>query len=407
LGPPGRGGSSFGGGDSGAPLFGRLPMLGLRLGAMGPGMMQGPGVVPGMPILPMMLPLVAPGIRSLTGPVIRPPRPDQWHSRPSGVRFAGPPFEHSSQHSPGEDLVPSSPTPLNFSRPSPPKRLRIRRRFCIDFDDELEVKLCLLSAAPLPITTSSSDSGQQGRPVELEVELVGNLSSKDCYEGQTVQARLLKNTSIGDDKLPAGSLVEGRVCGFRRARRLGSTIVDRKSKFRNGVLSVQFSRIVTPDSSLAIIGLCPEQSTLFNNSGKFKIIRVNASGEIHDIEDLGIDAADPLPNFVMTIAKGGLQQSLGSVGSFGVLPLIMGAACVIEPRLVATKPIEEDQTSAGKRFVLGASGAMPAGNVVAAVLLKGDELELVEGDRLKLLVRPLTVTTVSAKIRSLGSNIAP
>lgn len=38
--------------------------------------------------------------------------------------------------------------------------------------------------------------------------------------------------------------------------------------------------------------------------------------------------------------------------------------------------------------------------MLAALILKGEELELVQGDRLKVSVRPLAVTSVSSKIRT-------
>lgn len=411
-------GPGLAGGVTGSELFqaGRIPMLGRRTPGLGLQMMQASKMAQLMPVLPIIMPLAAPVVAPVVASIV--PRLPGLPSRESQHAASGMSLEVPSEKAffhghPLPTFFPLPPEPLNEMTPMPLppvpasqrvlerktqglKPQRTRRRFDIEMGDELKVKIVLLSEDPLPPQVLAS---QPDGAVEIEVELNDQISSHYCYVGQSVTARLLKDAVIGDHKVGAGAVVQGSITRFRRARRLGSSIADRKSNSRNGLVSVQFHKINAADQKLEIVGFCPPQSNLFNNSGKFKVVRVNSVGEIEGIQDLSIQTPDPLGTTLLSVAKGGLQQSLGTVGSFGALPLIMGTASVIEPRLVATKPIEEDRTSAGRRFVLGASGAVPGGNLVAAFMLKGDELELQEGDRLKLLVRPLTITSVSSKIR--------
>lgn len=375
FGPPGGGafgpsGSGAFGPPGGGLLPGRLPLLGMRLEGMSPGALPAPGVGLLMPLLPAMIPLVRP----VAGAVVHPVRkgsgmqphphglpigaqgafPVQLHARTFGLPPEARPdverFDPSvDKNEIPEDMASSPPSaPAFSSRPNLARALHLRRKFSIDIDDELEVTLCLLSEDPLPDSlplTGPVENSKDGA-VEIEVELLDHRSSENCYVGQTVKAKLIKDAVIGDCKVPGGALLYGRISGFRRARRMGSSIVDRKSRVRNGSLAMHFSRIVTADDTLAIAGACPEQRTLFNNSGKFKVVQVNSLGEIHGIQDINAQS-DPISSSALTLAKSGLQQSLGGVASFGVFPLVMGAASVIDPRLVATKPIEDDRRPRG------------------------------------------------------------
>jgi len=220
---------------------------------------------------------------------------------------------------------------------------------------------------------------------QFPVIVTRKIESAYTFKGDPFEGVLDGKVWFSDTvSVPKGSIVLGHVIRIQHSRRLGSAMLSKHDRFRrNASFTVQLDEMITPSKThLQIAGSILPQFHVFNNDGNFKAVEVKTAREIVGVEDLGNTASTDSTSYLSMSARMALQGIGGNAISFGAMPLIMGVVGAAVPSAVSGKPIEVDETSRTKGFVLGATGQVPGGFVVRNFIYKGDDFCLDEGDEL-------------------------
>ncbi|MBX9724724.1 MAG: hypothetical protein K2X81_25185, partial [Candidatus Obscuribacterales bacterium] len=221
--------------------------------------------------------------------------------------------------------------------------------------------------------------------IEFPVVMTSKIESSEVSEGDKVEANLKENLVINNRLIaPAGSLIVGHIKALQHSRRLLKSIVSPDHRFHKGTfMQISFDEIVTPDNKhLEIVGHFSEQSKMLNESYRPRKVEIGKNGELKRAELVFSSNTRIASTAINFVASSGLGQ-MGSVASFGALPLVMGVVGAIEPDMVSSKPKTGAESHPRiKGFATGIASNLPGATVVSAMVVKGSELRLEKGDQL-------------------------
>lgn len=240
--------------------------------------------------------------------------------------------------------------------------------------------------------------------IQFPVVFKTGIDSARAQSGDTIKAYLEEDLVV-DGRLvaPEGSLVIGHIDSVRLSRRLAKAAIASEDRFRkNGSVKIIFDEIVTPtDEHIRITGTVSKQNTIFNDSRHPREVVVDNKGEFKKAEEVLTSDEKTVSNVINFGVSYGLTP-LGTVASFGALPVIMGVLGAIEPSIVTQKVVtSHDKHPRITGFTYGAVGGLPGAPVLQAFMLKGSEINIKPGDELLIQAHsPYNETATSLGVSS-------
>ena|GEM_PF-3119892 len=231
------------------------------------------------------------------------------------------------------------------------------------------------------------------------------LDSRTAAQGDPVDAHL-KEDLVFDGRLiaPAGSIVLGHIEHYVRSRNMTQAMMSGDKRFhKTSIVKLAFDEIITPEQEhIKIEGTLSQQRSVFGDSIERQIV-VDKQGIVQKAEETLSDDTMVGAQVVNFTIGTGLSQ-LGTVASFGVLPVVMGAIGAVNPSIITMKAVtKEDKHPRLRGMTMGVVSSLPGGAVMQSMIYHGSELHIKKGDQLLVQAHsPYTdVTTsnqVSAKI---------
>jgi hypothetical protein len=221
--------------------------------------------------------------------------------------------------------------------------------------------------------------------VQIPVVFKTPIDSRKTLDGAKIEALLKEDLIVGDTVVaPRGSRIVGHVEYLRHARRMTEATLSNKGRFKQGAaLKVIFTKIVTTDGeTLYVLGRLSQQSaTLSIEGGRFdREVSINKDGAFDRAEEV-LTSGDKVLSNLVGQGVGTVLTPLGTVASFGALPVIMGILGAAEPSLMTNKPVSMDDKHVRiKGFTLGVVESLPAGQLMVPFIIKGSELRIKQGD---------------------------
>ena len=221
--------------------------------------------------------------------------------------------------------------------------------------------------------------------VQIAVVFKTPIDSRKTLDGAKIEALLKEDLIVGDTVVaPRGSRIVGHVEYLRHARRMTEATLSNKGRFKQGAaLKVIFTKIVTTDGeTLYVLGRLSQQSaTLSIEGGRFdREVSINKDGAFDRAEEV-LTSGDKVLSNLVGQGVGTVLTPLGTVASFGALPVIMGILGAAEPSLMTNKPVSMDDKHVRiKGFTLGVVESLPAGQLMVPFIIKGSELRIKQGD---------------------------
>jgi hypothetical protein len=221
--------------------------------------------------------------------------------------------------------------------------------------------------------------------VQISVVFKTPIDSRKTLDGAKIEALLKEDLVVGDTIVaPQGSRIVGHVEYIRHARRMTEATLANHGRFKQGAaLKVLFTKIVTTDGeTLYILGRLSQQSaTLTIDGGRFdREVSINKDGAFDRAEEV-LTSGDKVLSNLIGQGVGTVLTPLGSVASFGALPVIMGIMGAAEPSLMTNKPVVMDDKHVRiKGFTLGVVESLPGGQLMVPFIIKGSELRIKQGD---------------------------
>ena len=241
--------------------------------------------------------------------------------------------------------------------------------------------------------------------VQFPIVFDTELDSRNTRQGDLVEAHL-KDDLVFDGRLiaPAGSIVLGHVEHFVKARTMTQAMSSTDKRFhKTSIIKLSFTEIITPEQEhLKIEGILSQQSAQFGEKIERQVV-VGKEGIVDSAEQMLPEDTFIGAQVVNFTLGTGIGQ-LGTVASFGVLPIVMGAIGAVNPSIITFKAVtKEDKHPRWRGFTMGVVSSLPAGNVVQSMIYHGSELNIHVGDELLVQAHSpyqnsTTTTKVSAKI---------
>jgi hypothetical protein len=221
--------------------------------------------------------------------------------------------------------------------------------------------------------------------IQFPVVFKTAIDSSKARPGDQVKAYLKEDLEI-DQRLvaPEGSVVIGHIDTVHQSRRLAKSAIMKEDRFRkNGSVRIIFDEIVTPmEEHIRITGIVSKQSAVFEEGRHPREVVVGNKGEFKKAEEVLTTDEKTISNVFNYGVNYGLTP-LGTVASFGALPVIMGVIGAIDPSMVTQRVVlssEKHPRIFG--FTYGAIGGLPGAPALQAFMLKGSEINIKAGDEL-------------------------
>ena len=246
--------------------------------------------------------------------------------------------------------------------------------------------------------------------IQFPVVFKTAIDSFKAHPGDQVKAYMTEDLVV-DGRLvaPEGSTVIGHIDTVRQSRRLAKAAIANNDRFRkNGSVKIIFDEIITPDEEhIRITGIVSKQTATFTEGRHPREIVVGKNGEFRKAEETLTSDELVVSNVLSNGVNYGLTP-LGTVVSFGALPVIMGVLGALEPSLVTQRVVtsrEKHPRITG--FTYGAVGGLPGAPVLQAFMLRGSEINIKAGDELLIQAHspynePATSLGVSSQILTPG-----
>ncbi|MBU6454058.1 MAG: hypothetical protein KGS72_19925 [Cyanobacteria bacterium REEB67] len=241
--------------------------------------------------------------------------------------------------------------------------------------------------------------------VQFPVVFDTDIDSRNAREGDLVEAHL-KEDLVFDNRLiaGAGSAVIGHIGHYVKSRNMAQAMISGDKRFRkNSIVKINFEEIITPDfEHIKIEGVLSKQKVIFGEGVEREVI-VGKDGIVEKAEQSLSEDTMVGAQVVNFTVSTGLSQ-LGSVASFGVLPVVMGAIGAVNPSIVTMKAVtKEDRHPRLRGMTMGVVSSLPGGPVLQSLVYHGSELNIKKGDELLVQAHSpyndlTTMTQVSAKI---------
>jgi hypothetical protein len=241
--------------------------------------------------------------------------------------------------------------------------------------------------------------------VQFPVVFDTEIDSRSAREGDLVEAHL-KEDLVFDNRLiaGAGSAIIGHIGHYVKSRTMAQAMVSGDKRFRKtSIVKITFEEIITPDfEHIKIEGILSKQKANFGEGVEREVV-VGKAGIVEKAEQsLSEDTMVGAQVVNFTVGTG-LSQ-LGSVATFGVLPVVMGAIGAVNPSIITMKAVtKEDHHPRLRGMTMGVVSSLPGGPVVQSLIYHGSELNIKKGDELLVQAHSpyedaTTMTQVSAKI---------
>ena len=221
--------------------------------------------------------------------------------------------------------------------------------------------------------------------VQVTVVFKTPIDSRKTLDGAKIEALLSEDLIVNDIVVaPKGSRMIGHVEYLRHARRMAEASIAMHGRFKQGAaLKVVFTKIATTDGeTIYILGRLSQQSaTLSIDGGRFdREVSINKDGVFDRAEEV-LTTNDKILSGLIGQGVSTVLTPLGSVASFGALPVAMGILGAAEPSLMTNKPVGmDDKHIRIKGFTLGVVESLPAGQLMVPFIVKGSELRIKQGD---------------------------
>jgi hypothetical protein len=239
------------------------------------------------------------------------------------------------------------------------------------------------------VTKTEADFGYNrlSIPTAIQTTVVFKtpIDSRKTLDGARIEALLKEDLIVNDIVIaPQGSRMIGHVEYIRHARRMTESALAIHGRFKQGAaLKVIFTKIATTDGeTIYILGRLSQQSaTLSIDGGRFdREVSINKDGAFDRAEEV-LTSQDKILSGLIGQGVSTVLTPLGSVASFGALPVAMGILGAAEPSLMTNKPVGMDDKHVRiKGFTLGVVESLPAGQLMVPFIVKGSELRIKQGD---------------------------
>jgi len=239
------------------------------------------------------------------------------------------------------------------------------------------------------------------------------LDSRTAAQGDPVDAHL-KDDLVFDGRLiaPAGSIVLGHIDHYVRSRNMTQAMASGDKRFhKTSIVKLAFDEIITPEQEhIKIEGTLSQQHSVFGDKVERQIV-VDKKGVVQKAEETLSDDTMVGAQVVNFTIGTGLSQ-LGTVATFGVLPVVMGAIGAVNPSIITMKAVtKEDRHPRLRGMTMGVVASLPGGNVVQSMIYRGSELNIKKGDQLMVQAHSpygdqTTTNEVSAQIASKDKDAA-
>jgi hypothetical protein len=240
--------------------------------------------------------------------------------------------------------------------------------------------------------------------VQFPVVFDTEIDSRRARQGDFIECHL-KEDLVFDSRLiaPAGSVVLGHIDHYVKSRTMSQAMASRDLRFhKTSIVKLAFDEIITPEQEhIKIQGILSQQKTICGDKIE-RAVEVNKKGIVELAEPKLSDDTMVGAQVVNFTVGTGLSQ-LGTVATFGVLPLVMGAIGVVNPSIITMKAVaKEDQHPRLRGLTMGVVSSLPGGPVLQSLIYRGSELNIKVGDELLVQAHSpyddqTTTTQVSAK----------
>ena len=293
--------------------------------------------------------------------------------------------------------------------------------------ERLKTSVCLVAVALLAQTAGSAPVSAQPKVGETkpgQVNLISpfdvlplptavqfpvvfdtDIDSRKARQGDLVEGHL-KEDLVFDNHLiaPAGSAIIGHIGHYVKSRTMTEAMISGDKRFhKTSIVKITFEEIVTPElEHIKIEGILSKQKATFGDTVEREVV-VGKEGLVEKAEQSLSEETMVGAQVVNFTVGTGLSQ-LGSVATFGVLPVVMGAIGVLNPSIITMKAVtKEDHHPRLRGLTMGVVSSLPGGPVVQSFIYHGSELNIKIGDELLVQAHSpyddlTTTTAVSAKI---------
>ncbi len=231
------------------------------------------------------------------------------------------------------------------------------------------------------------------------------IDSRNARKGDIVECHL-KEDLVFDTRLiaPAGSVVIGRIDHYVKSRTMTQAMTSKDLRFhKTSIVRLLFTEIVTPEQEhIKIEGILSQQRTCFDGKVE-RQVEVGKKGVISLAEPKLSDETFVGAQVVNFAVGTGLSQ-LGSVATFGVLPIVMGVIGAANPSIITMHATaKEDPHPRLRGLTMGVVSSLPGGPVIQSLIYRGSELNIKVGDELLVQAHSpyndqATTTQVAAKL---------
>ena len=211
----------------------------------------------------------------------------------------------------------------------------------------------------------------------LPVVLISSLTSKTAKLNDAVEARLKHDITIGGKPIASkGDKVLGHVSSCMRARRILHAELSKNRWMRaNGCLGIQFDEIITSSGEhLPLEAMPARQARIVKNKNEGRVLGVNAQGEVAS------PLSTQLKHQAAHLAIRGAASAAG-VFSMGIVPVAYGVVGAMNPSFAFLQPVGKNVPHRRlKGFAMGVVSGLPGGFLIADMIIRGKEAEVLPGD---------------------------
>jgi hypothetical protein len=278
--------------------------------------------------------------------------------------------------------------------------------------------LCLSltsSDLALAIEAKAVNPGEPTLPFAVQFPMVfkTQIDSSHISVGDRVEGTLKENLTVeGKLVAPAGSSIIGHIQTLIQSRRLATSAFSKQRRFKKGSsLKICFDEIIAAGNKhIAIVGRLSKQKFTVKHTMRPREIEVGAQGEFTKAEEVFTTQQQAAAAAVNFITGTGIGQ-LGTVASFGALPVVMGVVGAVNPDLVTMRPMKADEKHPKvKGFAYGVLTSVPGAPVIQAFAFKGQEIHIEPGDEFMVqahAAEPESVANLAVSATRLPKSDAP
>lgn len=220
--------------------------------------------------------------------------------------------------------------------------------------------------------------------VQFPVVFDTAIDSRTARTGDVIECHL-KEDLVFDTRLiaPAGSIVLGHIDHFVKSRTMTQAMASGDQRFhKTSIIKLAFTEIITPEQEhIKIEGILSRQKACFGDKEE-RQVEVGKKGVVDSAEPRLSDDTMVGAQVVNYAVGTGLSQ-LGSVATFGVLPLVMGVIGAANPSIITMKAVSrDDQHPRLRGMTMGVVSSLPGGPVIQSLIYHGSELNIKIGDEL-------------------------